>query len=100
MKHLPDKTGFWEPIELQQLVDDTREHPPKDEKYRYWAECRLAELCVVIERLMPFGSIQIERPQPAVMWALVYRENGKRKVSISFDGPPSDAYVKLIKEEL
>jgi hypothetical protein len=92
-------TGMWGEIELSELVRDTRAHLPVDEKYKFWADRRLAELCLVIERLMPFGSIEIERPQPAFMYALVYRENGKRHVALSFDGPPTQAYVRLIKDD-
>lgn len=43
-----------------------------------------------------FGDVQLENPQPAFMWALVFRETGKRRVAFSFDGPPSPSYVKLV----
>src|SRR5579859_3524724 len=96
MKFKPFLTGFWDEIEISQLIEDTRAHLPKDEKYKYWADRRLAELLVLVERLMPFGSIQIDRPQPTEIYVLTYKENGKRKVAFSFDGAPSAAYVPMI----
>lgn len=96
MKTLPDKTGYWNEIEISQLLADTRAHLPQDEKYRFWADKRLAELVQLVERLMPFGAIQVGRPQPTPLWVLVYKDNGKRKVAVSFDGPPSDAYMMMV----
>lgn len=84
-------------VTMEHLIADTRAHLPKDEKFKYWADRRLQELCVALERLMPFGAIQSERQQPAEMWIHVFRENGKRRVAYSFDGPPSPAYVRLVK---
>ena len=84
-------------INVDQLVADTRAHLPKDERFKFWADKRLQELCIALERLMPFGEIQSERHQPTELWVHVFRENGKRRVAFSFDGPPSPAYVRLVK---
>lgn len=92
---------------LKWLIEDTRAHVPKDEKHKYWADRRLNDLCCVLEQLLPFGSLQVERiadsgrvdikpDAPTKLWVLIYKENGKRKVAWSFDGPPSSAYVRLL----
>ena len=40
--------------------------------------------------------LAIDKPQPTVVWALFFKEHGKRRVVFSYDGPPSPAYVRLI----
>ncbi len=40
--------------------------------------------------------LAIDKPQPTVVWALFFKEHGKRRVIFSYDGPPSAAYVRLI----
>jgi hypothetical protein len=46
-----------------------------------------------------FGAYQVEGIQPSRFWALVGRENGKRRIAFSFDGPLSDKYVKYVDAE-
>jgi hypothetical protein len=47
------------------------------------------------EKVNGYGQFVVEKPQPAVLWALIFKDHGVRRVAFSFDGPPSAAYIKL-----
>jgi hypothetical protein len=45
------------------------------------------------------GQYVVEKTQPPFLWVLVYKNNGKRQISISFDGPISPHYIKMGRVE-
>lgn len=51
-----------------------------------------------LKQMEPYGALVIDKPQPATVWALFYKEHRKRRVAWSYDGPPSAAYIKLVDE--
>lgn len=51
------------------------------------------------EKIGAYGQFAIEKPQQPVLWALIFKDHGVRRVAFSFDGAPSPAYMKLGKIE-
>jgi hypothetical protein len=45
------------------------------------------------------GAIEVEST-PKVCWVLRYKENKKQMTAVSWDGPRSDAYLKLVENSL
>lgn len=75
-----------------QIIDEARAYT-QNREHLYAADRLLLE---IVERFESFGGTQIESPQPTEFWVLVWRDHGKRQVSISFDGPPSPTYRRLV----
>ena len=93
------------------LVNEVKAHLPDAGQRWFSSDHLLFKLLVAYEELLmdnralagrlverdgpKFGNITVDSVQPTKIWLLMGRENGKKFVSFSLDGPPSDRYILM-----